>query len=221
MASEVGICNLALSHIGISKEIANLDNEKSVEAAACRRFFTTVRDQVLRDFAWPFATRIVTLAKVEDQPDIEWAASYRYPSDTVVGRRLLSGIRNDNRQSRVPMRISRDAEGLLILTDEIDPEFEYTFREEDTERFPADFTMAFSFRLAWYLAPRLTRGDDPGRLGARAIQSYLFEISRAEAAAGNEEQPDDLPESEFIRAREGFSPRQLGQNFLDFFGISP
>ena len=200
-SSETEICNLAISHLGIGKEIANLETERSNEAAACRRFFETARDVTLRDFNWPFATKINELGLVEADPNDEWSFSYRYPTDCLKLRRILSGIRNDTRQSRVPYRVARDAAGLLIFTDTADAQVEYTIQEQTVSSFPPDFVMAFSFLLASYVAPRLTAGD-PFKMGTRAIELYQVEISKAMAAAINEEQDEEYPDSEFIRVRD-------------------
>lgn len=201
MASNTEICNIALSHVGVGKSIANLDTEQSQEAVVCRVFFETVRDAVLRDFAWPFASRTVAVGLIEEDPNDEWDYSYRYPTDCLSIRRVLSGVRNDTHQSRVPYKIAQDDDGRLIYCDTEDAEIEYTVRAEDPELYSPDFVMALSFRLAFYIAPRLT-GGDPFGLGSRALKMYEYEISKAKASAANEEQYDNLPESEFIRTRE-------------------
>jgi|SRR3990167_3350264 len=201
MASKVGICNMALSHLAISKEIANLDADKSEEASACRRFYDTALDRVLRDFKWSFTTKIATLALIEESPNDEWGYSYRYPNDCLIVRRVLSGIRNDTRQSRAPYRIGRDDGGLLIWTDQQNAEIEYSIRAENPQFYPADFVLAFSYLLAFLIAPRVTGGDQ-FKLGERAIKMYTLEISAANADNHNEEQQEEAPESEFIRTRE-------------------
>lgn len=200
MASPEEICNLALSHIGVGKEIASLDSEKSQEAMACRRVFEPARIATLRDFGWPFATKFVDLGLVKENPTSEWSFSYQYPSDCLHFRKILSGTRNDNRQSRVPYRIVYGASGQEIYTDCEDAEAEYTVDVKDTGRFPQDFVMALSFRIAFLVAPRLTAGD-PFKLGDRARTLYDVEVSRAKATAANEEQEEEDPDSEFIRAR--------------------
>ncbi len=200
MASEVEIANLALSHLGIGKEIALL-TEKSEEAAACRRFYTTLRDASQRDFPWPFCTKIIAVGLVEADPNDEWSFSYRYPSDCMKMRRILSGTRNDNRQTRVPYRVISDSDGQLILTDKEDAEIEYTVKITNPERFSVDFIHFLSLRLAAMIAPRLTRGD-PFKMGARALQLYEFECSKARATAVNEQQDEENPQSEFISGRE-------------------
>lgn len=201
MPSVVEIANLALSHIGVGKEIANIDTEKSEEAAAMRRYYTPARDEVLREYSWPFATQFVSLGLVAEDPTDEWNFSYRYPSDCIYFRRILSGVRNDTRQSRVPHKIARDVSGLLILTDQENAKAEYTIREEDPQRFPADFVMALSYRLAAYVARRLS-GGDPFKLGEFSLRLYQISLSKAQSTAENEGQIDEPPESEFIRTRE-------------------
>lgn len=201
MSSNTEICNLALSHLGVGKEIANLETEKSQEASACRRFYEITRDQVLRDFAWPFATKVATLALIEEDPNEEWAFSYRYPVDCLDVRKILSGTRNETQDTRVPYRISNDDSALCIYTDLEDAQIEYTAKVTNVDFFPVDFLQALSLRLAAYIAPRVTAGD-PFKMGDRALQLYRQEMSIARANAVNEQQDERIVDSEFILARE-------------------
>lgn len=200
MPTPAEICNLALSHVGVGKEIANLDTEKSEEAKACRRFFKTARRATLRDFEWPAATKFVTLGLVTANPTSEWQYSYQVPSDCLHFRRILSGRRNDTRQSRVPYRLVYGLAGQEVYTDRTSAQAEYTVDVEDSTRFPDDLAIALSYRLAVYIAPRLT-GGDPFKLGDKAMQMYMAEVSRAKATAVNEEQEEEDPDSEFVRGR--------------------
>lgn len=200
-SSKTEICNLALSHLGIGKEISNIETDTSAEANTLRRFYDTTLEEVLRDFAWPFTTKFEALGLVEEDPTDEWGYSYRYPSDCLHIRRVLSGLRNDNRQSRVPFKLGRDDTGTLIYTDMDDAEIEYTVREEDTSRYPSDFTIALSYKLAFYCAPRLAAGD-PFGLRQTAAQMYQVTVAKAANNALAEEQAEEDPASEFIRGRE-------------------
>lgn len=200
MSSNVEIANLALSHLGHGKEISDLTTDRSQEALVCNRFFSTVRDATLRDFSWPFATKYASLALIEEDPNDEWGFSYRYPSDCLMLRKILSGIRNDTRQSKIPYEIARDDSGFIIYTDQEDAKVKYTVKTEDPSFFTPDFVLALSYRLAAYIAPRLTAGD-PYKLGDKAMQMYLAEISNAQALSKDEQQEEEEPEAELIRSR--------------------
>lgn len=200
MASQVEIINLALSHIGVGKEISSLETERSEEAAAGRRFYDICRDVVLEAAEWPFTRKIATIALVQAEPNTEWAYSYRYPTDCLHIRRVLSGLRNDTRQSRAPYLLAQDSSGTLIYTDEDDAQMEYTAKSDNPQFYPSDFVMAFSLYLAVYIAPRLTAGDQ-FKLGQRAMKLYEYEIGKAKARAYNEEQEETEPDSELMRER--------------------
>lgn len=209
-ASSTEIANMALSHLGIGKEIANLVTEKSQEAAACKRYYDIALNSTLEAFNWPFARKFAVLALVQDNTAIvrdaagspEWNYYYRLPSDCLNVHRILSGQRNDSRQSRAPFLIVRDDAGLLIYCDEISAEIEYTATSDDPSVYPNDFTKAFTYHLAEMIAPRVTGGDN-FQIGERAAKKFMQVIEMAKARALNSEQVPLEVESEFIRARGG------------------
>lgn len=201
MASITDICNLAISHLGISKDIANVTTEQSAEAKACRRFLDIARETVLKDYNWPFATKMATLNLVEEDPNDEWAYSYRYPSDCLYARRILSGFRDDTDLTRIPYKITQDSTGILIYCDTENAILEYTLNTENVDLFSSDFKVALSYRLAHYIAPRITAGD-PFGLGDKALQKYVLEIQRASANAFNEDKSSLPLTTDSISARE-------------------
>lgn len=207
MPSDTEIANIAISNLGTGKDIANLTTEDSEEANAVRRFFNTSRGEVLRDFPWPFATEFRALGLITEDPTDEWRYSYGYPSDALRLIRILSGIRNDSRQSMASYKIVHGSSGKEIYTDQEDAEAEVTLQVTDTQRYPSDFVMALSYKLAYRIAPRLTRGD-PFKLQERMFHLYQMEIVKAQASAINEQQRDEPQDSEFIRTREGFIDRE-------------
>ena len=200
VTADTPICNLALGHLGISKEIANVETEKSASAAACRRFLQPSKDETLRDFNWPFATEFITLGLVETAPNSDWAYSYRQPSNCSRIIKILSSIRNDTRQTRIPYQKASDDTGILIFTDQIDAKLKFTKFITDNALYDQDYIMMLTLLLAAYIAPRVTAGD-PFKLGSRAYDLYILSKTKAEAAAMNEQQDEEPPESEFIIAR--------------------
>lgn len=196
------IANFALAHLNISERIANIELDKSLEAQLCREFYSLAINNSLRDHDWPFATVLgEALALVSTNPNVEWGYAYRYPTQCHKFRRILSGVRNETEDTKVPHKFGRDTEGQLIFTDKVNAQCEYTFKEEDPNRFPPDFIMMSSYLLAVLIAPTLT-GGDPFKIGQKCLNMYLLKASTAEKNASNEETKDRMPDSEFIRSRE-------------------
>lgn len=199
MASKTQVCNLAISHLGIGKEIQDFETDKTSEAEACRRFYDVALETTLRDFNWAFARRFFTLNLVASNPTTEWDYSYRYPDNCVRLRRILSGTWPETRQSRVPYLIGSDDTGRLIYTNEASAVCEYTRFIEEPILYPSGFEIAFSYRLAYYIAPRIT--DVNFNLKSQMAGYYDVELKKAQSNANNEEQNAEEPESEFIRVR--------------------
>ena len=124
---------------------------------------------------------------------------------TIHGRKLIChGLANmsEKVQSLVSLghllrwhRVSKH-----IYCDKENAEIEYTVNINDPAFFTAEFILALSFRLASYIAPRLT-GGDPFKMKSEMISQYEIEIARAKKQALNEENKEKQPESEFIRTR--------------------
>ena len=200
MTTLVELYNMSISHLGIGQEVAT-ETERSQEAKACQRFWDVCRQATLRDFKWPFARKVATLALIEENPNDNWSYSYRYPTDCVGGERIVNGSRNEDRQSLVTFDIGKDDAGLTVLTDQSNAVLEYTMDVSDLTTWPPDAILAASFRLASLICPRLTKGD-PFKIKSEMLGQYDLEISRAKANALNEQVKPEMPESQFIRVRE-------------------
>ena len=194
------IANLALRHLGATKLIADLDSEDSKEARAVRSFYDLALDEMLRAAKWGFATTHVDLSLVDEDPTDEWAYSYAYPSNCLMIHRIMSGARNDSRETRVPFQVIYSANQTLIYTDMEDASVEYTYRVSETARFTPEFTSAFAMLIAAYIAPNMTAGD-PAKFGERALGLYQLAFARAAAMSRNEEQPDIEPGGSLLNAR--------------------
>lgn len=196
MTSLVALFNQALSRIGQSQAIASL-TEASTAARLCRLWHESVRDELLSVFPWPFAGRTATLALVEEEPSTDWLYSYRYPSGCLKVRKLLhAGGRT--LLEPIPFAIGGDDQGGLILTDEIDAVCEYTIRIDDPSRWSAPFCDAFRWRIARELVMPMAAKAEFAKVADAGYRSAMID---AQTQAANEEQPDKLPDAEYIRAR--------------------
>lgn len=197
--SKLDIWNLALGNLGVLVEVANV-NEDSAEARACRRFYDVMIAELQRDFCWPFLTKLAALQLVSQNPTTEWQYAYQYPNDCADARRIPSGIRNDNRQSRVPYKIYNSATGKLIYCDIPSASLEYTLKIESVARFDPDFVIAAGYRLSAYIAASVT-GGDPFKLGDTCMRFFRGAYQKARANAANEQQDEDEPQGELERSR--------------------
>lgn len=200
-SSKTEICNMALGHLGSSKEIQDVSSENSTEARAMRRFYEEARREVLRDGGWPFAIAVETLALIEEDPNTQWAYSYEQPNSALKLLRIVTpGMRMEQETDPIAYKLAYSPSGTVLYTDQEDAEIEYVVNVEDVSRFPPDFTLAFSLLLAAYTAPVVANGDSFKRR-LECLQLYSLAISKARANSKNEGAADPLPESEFIRAR--------------------
>jgi hypothetical protein len=197
------IANMALGHVGVGQQIADITSELSQEANECNLFLQQALESTLADFNWPFATKFATLGLVTDNTLVttpyDWQFAYRYPTDCVHLRRIVTSLgRKDPHPP--PFLIGSDDQGRLVWTFDPFGVGEYTKRVTDYTQFPPLFAEAVSWRLAAFIAPPLSRIKD---MDTKAMTVYLAILSKARVQAANEQQQVDEAESEFIRARDG------------------
>lgn len=194
--SVVSICNIALSRVAVARQITSLD-EQSEEARLCSLHYEPARDTTLRDHPWPFARRRVALALVAEDPEADWAFSYRYPTDCERALFIPLSGRTD---AGAEFIVGQDATGRLIYTDQEDADLVFTRRESNPGLFPSDFSDALAWRLASEIALPLSRLQ---ALADRCLARYRQTLSAATATGLNESGPPAAArEASSVRARE-------------------
>jgi hypothetical protein len=210
--SQVNICNKALSRIGHGQRIAAI-TDNTAPARACEAAYEDVRQYMLRERPWPFAQRYETLALVAEDPNPDWAYAYRYPNSYLKVARLIdeSGTTGgasiwgqlnllytpSHRQSN-PWQMGSDTQGLLIYTDLENAIAVGTWDVDDEGMWDPMFADAFAWRLAYEIAPGLTKD---GPITDRAVQMYEMAVQRAMASALNEASPREPEEDGFTASR--------------------
>lgn len=230
------VANLALAHCGISKPMAALSTERSIEAQMCRTFYDLARQNALQGFPWSFAARQVAPSLVANQPTPEWLYAYQYPEDALQIIRFMSWrLNNDTRQSRIPYRVMQPVSaqlstlattptytqttGLWIYTNwpgsntTLPVILEYTFDNQDVSQWTPGFIMSFSYALASLIVTTLTSGN-PQQQQQAILALYKASLSDAQNSIVSEEQRPQDPQSEFIRARDGESYGVPGQEWI-------
>lgn len=191
MASDVDICNMALSHFGNDATVASINPpDGSVEAGKCKVFFPIARREILEHMDWSFARRRKLLTPIVADSDV-WQYAYARPSECLKERRILKV--HDGYGQTLPVA-SRSAFSLgeeqsnaefvvengVIFTNEPDAVLIYTVDITDSTKFPASFLPAFSHMLASYIVGPIVRGKAGAQL-ARALRETAIAMAGASA----------------------------------------
>lgn len=202
MASVVDICNLAMSRLGDSANIASIDPpEGSPQSEYCAQFWPIARDAALEAFPWSFATRRVTLAEVATESNA-WAYAYALPSNCL---RVLavqdfesgSDIGVDS-SSPVPAPFAVEAlasGSLAILTDQDKASAKYIVRVTDSTKYSPLFLEYVSWLLASHVAGPLIKGDAGAKMAqfCMAAADSVLAKARATDASQRAVRPVHMP----------------------------
>jgi len=185
MASEVQICNLALSKVGDEQITSLTENKKA--ARLCNLVYEPLRDSVLRAHFWNFAVERVALAKSTDTPAYEYSAKFALPTDFL---RLIDTNLLDTETFKV--------EGLFVLANSDTVSVRYVKRVEDPNQFDWLFIEALAARMAAELAIALT---DNRVLSVDLFNLYSTKIMEARTADAQEGSPDDIISDTWLNSR--------------------
>ncbi len=195
--SDTLVANMALGHIGVSKQIGNMVTEKSTEAVQCALYYPQAIQESIEGWDWPELTTWASLALVATQPNDDWAYAYNYLNDCAKIRRIVTI--NGRKETNPPAWKLGTYNGKTSLFAQVNPcPIEYTRLLTDITQASALLVGAISWRLASFIAPALTRMQ--GRAES-CFQMYQLLLSQAEVQRANEQQHEPELESEMIRAR--------------------
>lgn len=193
----VELCNVALARVGFSPIDAFYPTEDTPAARACKKFYESSRDSVLRDHAWSFATRQTDLAVSSVEFD-DYEYVYAYPSDCLYIQKVLDSDGGDNGYEYVVR--TDDGDERVICTDVEDAVIRYTMRAETPNIYDPVFLQALEWRLTSELALSF-KGDQ--NLATTALDMYMRVLGRARALDANEQNksPDEDTENPYVSER--------------------
>ena len=208
------ICNLALSHIGVTKNISNVDTENSVDAEQCRQFFPIALKESLEECRFSVAQNTKSLELITEEPLEEWDYAYRYPADCLFVDSILrdndyNGLSYTNRTNAIKEDGLYDVEYIVsyfngdkvIFTNQENARIRYTKNVDIGAKFSAKFEIGLSYLLALYIAPTVSKGRQ-GNYEARLMRMYKMKMEGAQALNFNEsgsEEVDDRSQIELWR----------------------
>lgn len=189
MASDVDICNMALSLLG--RETISIIGESSPEGKACATFYAQSRDEALRDHPWNFAQTRRALAPVAVPKGYatKWVFGYSYPGDCLHGRELSDGVNNN-----LAFEVAQDDAGDLIILTNAQPAYlSYSKVTTDTSKFDAGFVGALALKIAANLAIPLTKNPQTEQSMLTKYINTLPVAKTADAKEGHKDKVDDIP----------------------------
>jgi hypothetical protein len=209
VASDVQICNMALSHIGSDARVSSIDPpDGSVEAGHCATFYDQARTEMLEPGTWRFALKRATLASVTNGSP-QWAYAYALPSDCLRPLRVLTPGQPITVFTQDQVQFSPndrngadfDTEEGVLYTNQPEATLLYVRDVVDSNTFPPTFVSAVSYQLAGYLAGPIVKGRE-GANTAEMMRRLAAGIGAAAAATdanGTTETQDFLPASVGVR----------------------
>lgn len=183
MATDVDICNLALSHLGDDATIATIDPpEGSAQATHCARFYPISRATLQDMHTWGFCTTRQALALLDVTPLSGWTYAYAPPSDAVNILAIFAAGSSDDFDPQ-----SYDTEQLtdgtsVIYTNTPDAVCRYTRHIVDPTKFPPLFVEALSWLLASQLAGPVLKGDTGRAATKDCYQMFMARYREATAS---------------------------------------
>ncbi len=173
MASEIDICNMALSHLGDDATVSSIDPpEGSAQAEHCARFYPMARDTLLDAHHWSFCTTRGTLNQLTAAPASGWVYAYAMPNKAlnIIGL-FLAGSTDDSQPQEFEVESLTD--GTSVIYCNVDaPICRYTWRVTNPTAFPPAVVDALSWLLASMLAGPLIKGAEGAGAAARCLSYY-------------------------------------------------
>lgn len=218
MFSNTDIANMALSHIGVTRYIEDIDHDNSKEAQVIRRFYDQSRKFALSSNDWTFARKNQVLALLADETDPNWQYVYKMPIDCLEPRRMVqpflpqyNGIHQAypgmelNEQVlpdklKVPYvkGVANDNSTRTILTNIEEAQLQYTANIDNINLFSSPFVDVLAYRLAMYICVPLTATP---QLLQTLEANYSMIISSAAAQDSQGQHEPSWPTPEQINLR--------------------
>lgn len=217
MASEVDICNLALSHLGDDANVISIHPpDQSVQAQLCSSLYPMARNALFDEHNWSFTTKRVTLAELTPET-LEYEYCYAAPSDLLNIIALRNAFQQrasiDGTASAMRDEYSMEVNsaGLQVIYCHFaNAELIYNANAVDPGKFPPLFVNALGWLLASYLAGPLLKGDVGASAAVKMLQGYSQALSKAISSDSQNRKANRRFVPEAIRARQGFTTLETG-----------
>lgn len=196
MATNTSIANLALQIIGVSTKIESLDQD-SPYAREVNSCFNSLRESLLRKFAWNFSKSRAILPALTAQTVWGELNRYQMPTDSL---RLL---RPTDRQVDWELE-SSDTSGDVIVTRDTAPlQIRYVVDVTNPAKFDSEFVQVFAARIAQQVCQPITSSAEKQKL---ADQAFAVAMRDARSANAFERASDEAITDNYLIAMGSTGP---------------
>lgn len=196
MATNVDICNLALTQLGERGSVTGLNpTDGSDWAAECSRYYPIALRRLFEEFDWSFSQTRARLSKLSSFDSELYGYKYAYalPSDCVRVTRVstINQLKENGELSQdgtrwmaelpknYEIQFSTTTQNRILLTD-IDNAFvQYTAYKDMPALFPTYFIECLVLGLAVYLVGPIKRSDAASQMAQNLRQAYEQALSKA------------------------------------------
>lgn len=219
MPTKTELCNIALSNLGETILISDIETDQSASAKKCRTFLSMAIQGSMADFPWSFARGVKDLALLSGEESEQYEYVYSYPQDCLEPRSIVIpntpiglyyryypyffygegyGIETAPPEFLRPnfvKGLTADGKNRTILTNFEDARLLYTKNMEDEiQLWPNAFFEAVCWKMTAYLAMPVAQSP---ALAEQARQTYsgLIQIAGAQDFRGENSPNTPLPET--------------------------
>lgn len=202
MFDKTKIFNLALAALFLQKRVSNADTDTSTEVLTLQTLWETAYFTSLQEMDLDSTSQTKLLELVVNKPNEFWKFAYRYPSDSLLIRRIVSRRVTDDQESKIDLRIEIFNNQKLIMTDEEFAKVEYISKDIGIEFLTAEAAYAVAMRLAKLAVPIIV-GTDSAKVLKSVDEMYVkavVDAQRKDISESTIYQPE-WTRSEFAKAR--------------------
>lgn len=196
MASQVEICNQALTKLGAARITSITDDTK--QARALNAIYTVKLEAELAAHPWTFAIKRVELPASATAPAYGWARAFPMPADYLALVEVGENYVFYETDTGPLFQVEGSDSGMQLLTDEASPlQVRYIRRITNPGLYPALFVEALACRLAAEVCEELTQSLSKREAAWNERRQAIREARRVNSI---EQPPRKPPASSWVRA---------------------
>lgn len=202
MSTKAKIYNLTLSALLLSREVTEVETDKSNEVRVLNIHWDTALESTLKDLDLDSLSTTIELELIEALDSGPWGFVYKYPSNCALLRRIQSLVLTDNKRTHISKKVAIHQGQRAIFTNEYAAVAECIPNTINLSTLSSMAKMALAYKLAYLSAP-LVVGKGAQKLRESLMQAYIIAKTEAQEDDKLENfnyESDDV-RSEFVDAR--------------------